>query len=266
MPPRRQRSTGAARTHPPPRAAPPLALPAPQPTASEQQRKSTIWRHPLRDDIHALFAVRSPEWIAAWLRQLYPLVDRDGRHPDAARHERLRISARRLLKYRDAYFPEHKPGVDATAPALEDLIGRRPPPDARHELDRLDTIQRVSDYNLEQAMRVDRALGMLTPSTLAAQQFALDAALRAIDAKSRLGIPGYEAAAVNINATTTNRNLNVEVHGSVDPRTGEQVATDPERVETMRQVLAMGPEAVLEAVAAARAQTIDSDAEEEPAA
>lgn len=256
MPSRRQSSprTASPRAARPPRAAPVLTLAPPQPT--EKQQRSSVYRHPQRDDIEALFAVRTPEWIAAWLRQIYPTEQPGGaRHENAAQHERLRISARALKKYRDLYFPEHRPGVEATSAALEDLIGRRPPAGARHELDRLDTLQGVADYNLTQAMKVDQALGMLTPSTLAAQQFALDATLKAIDAKSKLGLPGYEAAAVNINATTTNRNLNVDVSGRVDPRTGEQVPDDPDRVDTMRQVLAMGPDAVLDAVRAAKAQS-----------
>ena len=235
-------------------------LPAPEVT--QAQRASAVYRHPKRLEIEALLTRKTPDWIAAWLRDEYP-ADKD------PRNERLQLSPRSIRKYRDRFLPEHRPGIDVLPSVIEDLIGRTPPPAPRHELDRLDALMAVTNYNLGVAMKMDQELEMLQPLTLQAQQQALDATMRAIDAKSKLGVPGYEAAATQqkVQISSTSQNVNVDLHGRVDPRTGEPVPIDPQRVDVMREVLKLGPDAVMDFVAAARERadgTVDGEATEEP--
>ena len=235
------------------------ALDAPEPTPA--QRATAVYRHPKRQQIEALLARRTPAWVAAWLREQYPTDD-----SNAHRNERLQLSERALTKYRDRFLPEYAVGVDAMPGELEDLIGRLAPPPARHELERLDLLQRVADANLVKAMQMDDELEMLQPITLTAQDAALNTTLKSIDAKSKLGVPGYEEVpkSQNLKIDATNRNLDVRLHGRVDPQTGELIPNDPTKVDALRDVLALGPEGVAQVIAAAkaRADTVDSDAEE----
>lgn len=228
---------------------------------SDAQRASAVYRHPMRLQLEALLARRTPDWVAAWLRDQYPLTDADGiPYPDAHRRERLHLSARAITKYRDRFLPQYKAGVDVVPASLEDLIGRVAPTPRRQEIDRLEVLAQVAVHNLQKAMKMDEDLEMLQPITLQAQDAAMNVTLRTIDVKSKLGVPGYEEVpkAQNIKLDATHQSINVELHGRVDPRTGEQIPNEPERVDALREVLRMGPDAVMEVVAAAKARAAEA--------
>ena len=230
---------------------------APEP--SDEQRSSAVWRHPLRDDIVALLARRSAHWISAWLEERYPLEDEEGEaHPDARRHEKLRLSARAIERYRTKFAPETAGAVDFLPAELEDLIGRHLPAPvaARRELDVLESMQHVALYNLSRAMENDEAMDMLQPITLEAQKQAVSIAKDTIDAKGKLGIAGYEVVPQEFKIDQTSRNLNVELQGRVDKH-GNPVPNDPEKVAAIRELLAQGPEDARRTVRAARERTDD---------
>lgn len=228
-----------------------------------EQQRSAVWRHPRRAEIHALYPRRSSDWISIWLEQEYPLESEDGEPlPKAARNRALRIGARTLERYRRRWLPELTPGVDVLPPDLEDLLGRVAPAPPRRELELLDSMQDVALHNLTQAMLQDADLEMVQPLTLTAQEQALSTVMKSIDAKGRLGVEGYEPTPVtqNLNVQATSRNVNVALHGRIDPSTGEMIPGQPEKLDALRDLLAQGPEAAREVLAAARVQA-DVDAE-----
>lgn len=235
----------------------------------DEQKRSRVWRHPERDTIVALIrAGKSPDWISKWLESKYPTQDENEVElPEAARNRRMRIAAETIGRYRAKWMPECAPGVDLISTELQDLVGRHLPTRERgpeYELEVFEMGVRVAEVNLAKAMKTDADLGMLQGITLEAQRQYLDAAGKSMEAKQNVGVPGYEEPVerFDINTTNTNKNLSVELHGVVDPRTGKVRPSQPGKVDAVLQLLEAGPEAAAKIMEAAKVAAAD---EPEPA-
>lgn len=240
------------------------------PEPSDEQKRSGVWRHPRRDDILALLPVRSSDWIAAWLEEQYPLEDDEGEPDPAARqHQRWRLSTRSIESYRRRFAPEAVAGVDLVPAELEDLIGRQAPaPEAsRREIQQLEVLAHAAMTNLGRAMGQDAEMDMLQPVTMEAQKQAIGAVNAVIDAKTKMGVDGYQPRPQEVHVDQ--RNLNVEVNG--DGHLGRQVrrdgkapsrASDPEKIQALHRVLERGPDEAREVIDAARDEVIEGQATE----
>jgi hypothetical protein len=213
---------------------------------SKDQRRSKVWVHPDRETIEALMRRgKSAEWIALWLEEKYPLDDEEGgEHEDARNHKKWQLGAATLDRYRSQFMPEVSPGLDMVRSDVEDIIGRHLPAvvGPQFELGMLEASIRVAEHNLQRALAADDEMEMLQPTTLTAHSQFTDTVMKSFEAKSKIGMPGYEAAPDKMQIDQTNRNLSVELHGKIDPRTGQVVANEPEKVELMKKFIEMPPE------------------------
>lgn len=252
-----------------------MLLPAEIP---EEQRRTRVYRHPDRELIEALLRRgKTAEWIAKWLEKRYPVEDEFGAPLDEAEeNERRRLTANMISTYRARWLPECRPGVDAIIPELEDRIGRRLGAAAemgpQYELDVLETVIVVAQQSLGMALDQSKDLEMLAGITLEAQKGLLEAVRARFEIAQSLGVKGYEAAptkqVIKQEITSNNKNLNVDVNGVVDPRTGQVTPVDTPKVAAMKQLLAMDESqrrATVEAaerVAREAEQTFDGTAED----
>lgn len=244
-------------------------LTAPEP--SDEQKRTKVWQHPDRDAIHALLRRgKSAFWISAWLEELYPLEDEDGSdHPDILKHRRWQLTEKTIERYRKEFMPEVAPGVDVVDEGLEDLIGRRMPmPDGPGlEVELMETALIVAQQNLARALEQDEDMGMLQGTTLDAHTRFVDTIKSSASLKQQLNRPGYEAAPQHLVVDQTNKNFSVELHGRVDPRTGQIIPNEPEKLEALKQLLELGPgkagELISAAEHAARATLAAAEAEAE---
>ena len=256
--------------------------------ASDEQKRAAVYRHPDAAEIHALLPEHSAAWISAWLEERYPLEDEDGyEHPDARRRAKLRLSERSIEKYRRRFLPELTPGVDVLPGRLQEIIGYLKPQPMMAEIRRMDALQEVALHNLAQAMAQDEELEMVQPLTNELQKTAMSMVASTAEMKAKLGVEGYEFAAQKLQVDQTSRNVNVELHGRVDPVTGELIATEPAKVAMLADLLGRPAEeraelmetaaqatrqaevkariaAEQEAAAAAEAEPVDADVVEEP--
>jgi hypothetical protein len=241
---------------------------------SEEQRSHAVWRHPQRDMLHALMRRgRTPEWIAAWLEEQYPVEDEEGvPHPDYRRNRKLRVSRRTLDRYRARFMPEVSPGIDLIRSDIEDLVGRRPPLPAGRaaELDRLENLSAVGEHILQMSLAADADLEMVQQTTLEALKAVVEIQKTAVELKSKLGLPGYEAAVVETKASIdqrveqTTHNVNVELVGRNAPSEKGEGAGPPNKptaVSALMDLMQQPPEAVKAMIEAAEAQVIDGTAE-----
>lgn len=241
----------------------------------EARKRTHIYRHPDREYIEAMLRRgKSAWWIERWLEEQYPLDDPDSDtdppepHPEATQNKKLHVSEKLLKEYRAVYMPECTPGVDVVAEDLEEIVGRRfhgfeggPPP----EIEILEFALDVAQHNMRVALEFDDGLGVLSETTVEAQAALVTTAQTTVQVKQQIGTPGYEKPVERSHQTidAVNRNLNVELNGSVDPKTGARQPTDPPRFERAMQMLAMPPEKVEAALAAAEAEAEEIvDAEE----
>lgn len=244
----------------------------------EGQKRSATYRHPDRDMIHALMARgKSDRWIAEWIESRYPLEDDHGQpHPNAVQNRRLLISATTLGKYRREWLPECHPGVDVVDAKLEKLIGVRTPAPTGHqfELDVMEALIAVTQYNLAKAIDQDNDMGMLQPITLEATKAAMDAASRRVDMAQKLSVDGYEKKASEqiirqqMDIESRNMNVNVNADGNIDPATGQVrvQADEPRKVQVLAELMKRDPAEAREMIQAARNVTepaIEGAAEEE---
>lgn len=232
---------------------------APEP--SDAQKATAVWRHPDRDTILALLPKRTSAWIASYLAEQYPVEDEDGEPlPDgeARRNARRALSARSIEAYRRDYAYELLGVSDALPPGLEDLVGYRPPrQSARPEIELMEALVPVYLHNLQASMANDEQLGMLNPTTLEAQKQVRQLAIDTLEAKSKLGMDGYQAAPQEIHVEQNTRSVNVELHGRTDPTTGAQLPVDRDKVSALQEVLARGPAEAQAMVRAARDRADD---------
>lgn len=248
----------------------------------EGQKRSSVWRHPDRDMIHALMARgKSDRWIAEWLDTRYPLEDDHGQpHANAVQNRRLLISAVTIGKYRREWMPECHPGVDVVDSKLEKLIGGvRTPAPAGHqfELDVMEALIAVTQFNLAKAIDQDEQMGMLQPITLEATKAAMDAAARRVDMAQKLSVDGYEKKASEqiirqqMDIESRNMNVNVNANGAVDPATGELRVQpeEPRKVQVLAELMKRDPAEAREMIRMAKdatgpePATIEGAAEEE---
>jgi hypothetical protein len=237
---------------------------------SAEQQRTKLWRHVDRTTIEALLRRgKSSWWIAAWLEERYPLEGDDGsEHERAAQHKRWQLSTKTIDRYREQFMPEHSPGIELVDSGLEDIVGRTlpAPPLPQSEFDVIEMGVKVSQQNLARQLEADEKLGMLQSTTLEANRDMISAASKSIEAKSSLGLPGYQKAPEHqiIDQTNTNKNLSVELHGVVDKRTGEVRPSDPSKLEVLKELLAAGPEKTREIIQAATVAAGATVAADEP--
>jgi hypothetical protein len=255
-------------------------LAAVEPT--EKQKNSKVYQHVDFREIEALLCRKEPRWVVEWLKGRYPTEDKDGNELEQAiANKRMQLSERTLTRYRDDYLPEAVPGITGYVvnSEIEALIGHRlPAPIGRPwELEVMETAVHVAQSNMARALRADEEMDMLNPITLEAQSKLVDTLGRSMDMKSRLGLGGYEAAPERQHIVSENSNVSVELQGRLDPKTGESMAVEPERLDLARQLLSATPgeraeilaaarEAVIAAVPAPDASIVDAEvvAEETP--
>lgn len=254
----------------------------PESEVDEARERSKIGHHPDRDKIEALLRRgKSASWISLWLEEVYPLegapeINDDGdeietRHELFTAHEKLQLTPALIDEYRKKFMPEAMAGFGLSED-LEDQIGRRfPAPKAiPFELDVAEAGVRAAEMNLARALSQDAEMGMVQPTTLQAQDQLMNAANTSLDMKSKLGLEGYEAAPDRIEQKVdqTNRNFSVELHGSFDPRSGEAVPTEPDKVDLLRKLMELPAEKAADVLAGAAALhaavVVDGEATEEP--
>jgi hypothetical protein len=81
------------------------------------------------------------------------------------------------------------------------------------------------------------AVAMLQSTTLEANDKMIAAAEASVNVKQRLGWPGYEPLPEHHVIEQTNKNLSLELHGRLDPKTGKVGPGDPDRVALVKQML-----------------------------
>ncbi len=228
---------------------------------SDAQRRHEIFTHPDRLRLEALLKHgKSPEWIALWLEDEYPLEDDEGKpHPEKRTHERLHRDPEKIEDYRSKYLSEYAPGFDVLSPELEDAIGRRfpAPKTPNFEIEVVEAGVRTAELNLARGLEADEELEMLQPTTLQAQGQLIDAAQASADLKASLGVPGYEPPPERVEIDQTNHSMSVELRGTVDGQ-GRLVPTEPKKVEMLRALMEMAPEKAAAMMAAAG---VEEDAE-----
>ena len=103
---------------------------------------------------------------------------------------------------------------------------------------------------------------MVQETTLEATSALVSVATTSVDIKRALNVPGYEAQPdrLQIEQNINSRNVNVELQGKVDPRTGERGPVDPGGLSTVRELLGKSPEEREQIIAAAH--VVESTAEE----
>jgi len=235
----------------------------------EARKRTKVWKHKDREYIEALMRRgKSAWWIERWLEECYPTEQEgeDGEKeptPDADANKKLHLSEALIEEYRADWLTGYAPGVDAVVEDLDEIVGRHfpgfegsPPP----ELEVLDMALRVSQHNLAKSLDADEELGMVQETTLNAQGAVVATAAQAIEVKQSLGVPGYEKIPEHHIVDTTSRNVNVDLQGRIDPKTGERGPTDPDRVATVRELLDRPKEEVDRILAAAT--VIEGSAEE----
>lgn len=242
----------------------------------DERKKTGVWKHPDHLAIeHCLRVGKSPEWIAAWLEDQYPdpadvddedFDDDDYEEPDytAAQAQRWRLSAKTIEDYRARWMPECTPGVDVVDEELEDFIGRKLPA-ARGEPWEIQVLEfgiQVAEHNLLKSLKADENLGMLTQTSLEANDRMIQAAKNSAALKSQLGRPGYEIVPerhqVDANVNTHNTKLNIELHGRVKPD-GTIEPGEPDKLNLARKLLEAPPEERERIIAAAEATTPEAD-------
>jgi hypothetical protein len=229
-------------------------------TVSDERKATAVWRHPDRDAIeHLLRRGRSAFWVQAWLEERYPLVDEDDdgeeiEHADVAQHRRWQLGESLIEEYRRTWMPEHAAGVDVVHEDLEDLVGRRFPGAQQFELDVMEFGLHVAQRNLARALAADEKMGMLQQITLDANGALMSSAERLMAAKSKLGLPGYEAAPDRSiqEVHSTNKNLSLELHGRVGPD-GKAAPGDPKAVSMMAELMKLPAAERAQLAAASRA-------------
>jgi hypothetical protein len=238
---------------------------------SSAQRNTAVWKHPQRENIVALLRRgKSAEWIQYWLEDEYPSVDEDPEldATTSRQHMRWRLRAATIEEYREKYMPETAKGIEVIDSELEDLVGRRLPAGMAgpaFEVEVLETSIRVAQLNLTQALKSDAEMKMLTSTTLDANDRLANLAEKSVDVKQKLGLPGYEPLPEHKIVEQTNKNLNANLHGVFDPRTGKLGPANKEAIGALRELMAKGPEAAQQIVEAARQQTdVEGTAEEVP--
>jgi hypothetical protein len=237
--------------------------------ASEEQQRTKVWRHPERDQIHALIrAGKTAAWIAAWLRHRYPTVDEHGGETaEAVRNARWQLRTETITRYRRKFMPECAPGVDLIDSDLEEMLGHRLPAPrdvgAQYELDVMETALQAAQASLARALKSDKEMEMLQGVTLDAQAALIDAAKIRLQMAQSLGVPGYpkiaEAVHQKIDQTSTSRNVNVELHGVV-AKDGSVSPSEPAKVSVIKELMAMEPARAAEIVDAAQ-RVADADVE-----
>lgn len=237
----------------------------------EERKRTGVWKHPDRDAIeHCLRVGKSPDWIAAWLEDQYPdpadvddedFDDDDYEEPDytAAQAQKWRLSAKTIEDYRARWLPECMPGVDVVDAELEEFIGRKLPA-ARGEPWEIQVLEfgiDVAQHNLKLSLQADEKLGMLTQTSLDANDRMIQAAKNSAALKSQLGRPGYEVVPerhqVDANVNTHSTKLNVELHGRVKPD-GTIEPGEPDKLAIARKLLEASPEERERIIAAAEAE------------
>ena len=223
-----------------------------EPEIPAEQRKHKVYRHPDRDRIVALLRRgKSAYWIALWLEEVYPVIDEpedDEEAAESAANEKLLLTAEELDSYREHWMPEATPGVDVVHDQIDDIIGRRFPASSKgkdFELELLDMSMDVAQHMLGQALEQDDKLKMgVSETTISAHTTLMNTLKASVDLKQQLGVRGYDAPVQRskVESTVTQKNLNVSLHGIVDPRTGELGPTDPTRVNAVLELLKAGPD------------------------
>jgi hypothetical protein len=235
-------------------------------TVPIERRRTAIWKHPSRTWIEALIRRgKSPWWISRWIEECYPPEeeDEDGEMQRVPEHEKLQVSEDAIERYRADWLPEYAPGVDAVSEDIEDVVGRHFPGfegGPIPELEVMDMAGRVAQHNLAQALKADEALGMVQETTLNAQGAVMATAVQAVETKQKLGVPGYETVPERHEITSTNRNVNVDLQGRIDPKTGQRGPTDPDRAALVRELL-QRPRDEIDRILAA-AEVVEGTAEE----
>jgi hypothetical protein len=223
-----------------------------EPEVPSGQARHKVYRHPDRDRIEALLRRgKSSYWISLWLEEIYPVTDEpenDDEATESAANEKMLLTVEELDSYRDEWMPDAAPGVDVVHDQIDDIVGRRFPGSSKgkdFELELLDMSMDVAQHMLGQALEQDDKLKMGVSETTISAHTTLMATLKAsVDLKQQLGVRGYDmpVARSKVESTVTNKNLNVNLHGVVDPRTGELGPTDPGRVNAVLELLKAGPE------------------------
>jgi hypothetical protein len=231
-----------------------------------KQRLHPVYRHPDRDRIEALMRRgKTSYWIGLWLEDTYPVTDEpedDEEAAESAANEKMLLDPEVLDYYRENFMPDCKAGVDVVMEGIEDIVGRRFPASSRgkdFELELLDMSIDVAQHMMAQALEQDDRLKMgVSETTLQAHQELMSTIQASVALKQAMGIDGYEAPIERHQYEHTNKNLNVNLHGVVDARTGELGPVDQSRVDAVLGLLAAPPDRAAE-VLDATAEVVKDD-------
>jgi hypothetical protein len=218
------------------------SLPAPsdkdRAAALEAQKKKTkVGKHPDREIIEAMLVSRSAYRVEMWLQQRYPVAADD-------KNTGFHISRPSLVEYRSRYLVDEGWSEPADDSPLNPLVPQRAPKrNTRWEIEQLEAAVDVQEFLLAKALQQDEEMGMMQDTTLSAVAQYRQSIKELIEAKSKLGVEGYEEVA---------RKMQIDQHQQIDQRTvqvnvdGGEIrheADEPDKVKIARMLMGLDPSA-----------------------